>query len=61
MKIDCADPRRWAARSVPTFSAPDGHGLLRVLERAGKVGRGRRRSDEQPSRPEREPTRDGAG
>ena len=51
MKID-SPIRPWAARSVPTFSAPDGHGLLRVLERAGKVGEAVA-ADEQPSRPGR--------
>jgi len=44
--------RPWAARSVPTFSGPDGHGLLRVLTDAGKVGEAVA-TDEQPSRPGR--------
>ena len=51
MKID-SPIRPWAARSVPTFSAPDGHGLLRVLEDAGKVGEAVA-THEQPSRPGR--------
>ena len=51
MKID-SPIRPWASRSVPTFSAADGHGMLRVLERAGKVGEAVA-TDEQPSRPGR--------
>ncbi|MBC9820058.1 App1 family protein [Terrabacter sp. MAHUQ-38] len=44
--------RPWAARSVPTFSAPDGYGLLRVLEEAGRVGEAVA-PEQQPSRPGR--------
>ncbi len=51
MKID-SPMRPWASRSVPTFSGPDGHGLLRVLSDAGKVGEAVA-TDEQPSRPGR--------
>jgi phosphatidate phosphatase APP1 len=51
MKID-SPIRPWAARSVPTFSAPDGHVMLRILERAGKVGEAVA-AHEQPSRPGR--------
>jgi phosphatidate phosphatase APP1 len=42
--------RPWAARTVQTFSAPDGHGLLRLLEEHGRVGEPVA-ADEQPSRP----------
>jgi len=51
MKLD-APTRPWAARSVPTYSAPDGHVMLRVLEEQGKVG-APIASEEQPSRPGR--------
>jgi phosphatidate phosphatase APP1 len=51
MKID-SPIRPWASRSVPTYSAADGHEMLRVLERAGKVGEAVA-ADEQPSRPGR--------
>ena len=46
-------PRRWAPRTVPTFSAPDGYGLLRSVRDAGKVG-------EPPSPPTSSPRRSGA-
>lgn len=45
-----APTRPWATRSVPTFTAPDGHTLLRMLEEAGKVGEPVA-AGEQPSRP----------
>ena len=54
MKIE-APIRSWAARSVPTFSAADGHAMLRVLDGAGKVGEVVA-PDEQPSRPGRSVT-----
>ena len=51
MKLD-PPLRPWAARTVQTFSAPDGYGLLRLLEEHGKVGDAVA-SSEQPSRPGR--------
>jgi phosphatidate phosphatase APP1 len=42
--------RGWASRSVPTFLAPDGHTMLRLLDQAGLVGEPVA-ADEQPSRP----------
>ncbi len=44
--------RPWVARTVQTFSATDGYGLLRILEEHGKVGEPVA-ADEQPSRPGR--------
>ena len=55
MKID-APARTMGPRTVPTYSAADGHGLLRTLGAQGRVGPSVA-EDEQPSRPLREPTR----
>jgi len=54
MKID-APARTMSPRTVPTYSAMDGHALLRMLEEQGRVGPPVAQH-EQPSRPEREPT-----
>jgi phosphatidate phosphatase APP1 len=43
-------PSRPAIRSVPTYTAPDGHTLLRLLDEAGSVGPPVAAA-EQPSRP----------
>ena len=51
MKLD-PPLRPWASRTVPTFSAPDGYGLLRILQEHDKVGEPVA-DDEQPSRPGR--------
>ncbi len=51
-RLDAAPNRGWATRSVPTFSAPDGHVMLRLLEQAGRVGEPVA-EEEQPSRPAR--------
>jgi phosphatidate phosphatase APP1 len=45
-----APVRGWMHQSVPTFHAPDGYELLRMLRDAGKVGEPVA-ADEQPSRP----------
>ena len=55
MKID-APARMRGPRTVPTYSAPDGHALLRTLGEHGRVGPPVA-EDEQPSRPLRQPTR----
>lgn len=44
--------RPWASGSVPTFSAPDGYGLRRLLDEAGRIG-DPVAAHEQPSRPDR--------
>ena len=56
MKIDCAGAHV-GPRTVPTFSAPDGHGLLRMLERAGNASVRRWRERRAALAPPRQPTR----
>lgn len=47
-----AYPRPWASRTVPTFRAPDGYALRRLLDEAGFLG-DPVAAHEQPSRPGR--------